>query len=107
MGCLLEIRRLHAGNIEGGSVKPTEHAAENETTGVIWLPPAGTTGLTQRRNLIQLFRERLSEKKMCTRQSRKVKWDMNNTLLFPINFVEIAVYRVQKRTDKHYLKNSP
>ena len=63
MGCLLEIRRLHAGNIEGGSVKPTEHAAENETTGVIWLPPAGTTGLTQRRNLIQLFRERLSEKK--------------------------------------------
>ena len=48
--------------IEGGSVKPTEHAAETETTGVIWLPPAGTTGLTHRRNLIQLFRERLSEK---------------------------------------------
>ena len=30
---------------------------------------------------IQLFRERLSEK-MCTRQSRKVMWDMINTL-FP------------------------
>ena len=29
---------------------------------------------------IQLFRERLSEK-MCTRQSRKVIWDMSNTLL--------------------------
>ena len=29
--------------------------------------------------LIQLFRERLSEK-MCTRQSRKVMWDMINTL---------------------------
>ena len=28
---------------------------------------------------IQLFRERLSEK-MCTRQSRKVTWDMINTL---------------------------
>ena len=46
-------------------------------------------------------------KKMCTRQSRKVKWDMNNTLLFPINFAEIAVYKVQKTTDKHYFKNSP
>ena len=47
------------------------------------------------------------EKKMCTRQSRKVKWDMNNTLLFPINFAEIAVYKVQKSTDKHYFKNYP
>ena len=28
---------------------------------------------------IQLFRERLSEKK-CTRQSRKVTWDMINTV---------------------------
>ena len=54
--------------IEGGSVKPTEHAAETETSGVIWLPPAGTTGLTHRRNLIQLFRERLSEKK-CARDN--------------------------------------
>ena len=32
---------------------------------------------------------------------------MNNTLLFPINFAEIAVYKVQKRTDKHYFKNTP
>ena len=54
--------------IEGGSVKPTEHAAETETSGVIWLPPAGTTGLTHGRNLIQLFRERLSEKK-CARDT--------------------------------------
>ena len=54
--------------IEGGSVKPTEHAAETETTGVIWLPPAGSTGLTHRRNLIQLFRERLSGKK-CARDN--------------------------------------
>ena len=54
--------------IEGGSVKPTEHAAETKTTGVIWLPPAGSTGLTHRRNLIQLFRERLSEKK-CARDN--------------------------------------
>ena len=29
--------------------------------------------------IFQLFRERLSEK-MCTRQSRRVKWDMINTL---------------------------
>ena len=54
--------------IEGGSVKPTEHAAETETTGVIWLPPAGSTGLTHRRNLIQLFRERLSGK-ICARDN--------------------------------------
>ena len=32
---------------------------------------------------IQLFRERLSEK-MCTRQSRKVIWDMCNTLLLTL-----------------------
>ena len=32
---------------------------------------------------IQLFRERLSEK-MCTRQSRKVIWDMINTLFLTL-----------------------
>ena len=54
---------------------------------------------------IQLFRERLSEK-MCTRQSRKVMWDMINTLflttvqclsglsraVFLTIFLEIAVF---------------
>ena len=65
--------------IAGGSVKPTEHAAETETTGIIWLPPAGTTGLTHRRPYTAISRKVVG-KKMCTRQSRKVKWDMNNTL---------------------------
>ena len=36
---------------------------------------------------IQLFRERLSEK-MCTRQSRKVIWDMINTLFLTTVAVE-------------------
>ena len=36
---------------------------------------------------LQLFRERLSEK-MCTRQSRKVTWDMINTLFLTIVAVE-------------------
>ena len=36
---------------------------------------------------IQLFRERLSEK-MCTRQFRKVTWDMINTLFLAIVAVE-------------------
>ena len=36
---------------------------------------------------IQLFRERLSEK-MCTQQSRKVTWDMINTLFLMIAAVE-------------------
>ena len=36
---------------------------------------------------IQLFRERLSEK-MCTRQSRKVMWDMINTLFLTTVAVE-------------------
>ena len=35
------------------------------------------------RSLIQLLRERLSEK-MCTRQSRKVIWDMINTLFLTL-----------------------
>ena len=37
--------------------------------------------------LIQLFRERLSEK-MCTRQPRKVIWDMINTLFLTTVAVE-------------------
>ena len=37
---------------------------------------------------IQLFRERLSQK-MCTRQSRKVIWDMVNTL-FPVALENIC-----------------
>ena len=36
---------------------------------------------------IQLFRERLSEK-LCSRQSRKVKWDMINTLFLATVAVE-------------------
>ena len=36
---------------------------------------------------IQLFRERLSEK-MCTRQSRKVIWDMIDTLFLTTVAVE-------------------
>ena len=40
---------------------------------------------------IQLFRERLSEKKMCTRQSRKVIWDMPNTLFLTQYTVPVAV----------------
>ena len=39
---------------------------------------------------IQLFRERLSEK-MCTRQSRKVIWDMINTL-FPTLLCSCRAY---------------
>ena len=38
---------------------------------------------TKNNNNIQLFRERLSEK-MCTRQSRKVIWDMINTLFLTL-----------------------
>ena len=39
--------------------------------------------LTSFRPRLQLFRERLSEK-MCTRQSRKVIWDMFNTLFLTL-----------------------
>ena len=65
---------------------------------------------------IQLFRERLSEK-MCTRQSRKVIWDMINTLFlsnllccfplalentFPWPFVPIlSNFFEERRTQNH------
>ena len=41
--------------------------------------PATSEALLNVAENIQLFRERLSEK-MCTRQPRKVIWDMINTL---------------------------
>ena len=39
---------------------------------------------------IQLFRERLSEK-MCTRQSRKVIWDMRNTLFLTLKLSNLLL----------------
>ena len=57
------------------------------------------------RGIIQLFRETLSEK-MCTRQSRKVKWDMTNTLsltLKPTNLLLLLSFS----TRKHKSMGSP
>ena len=49
---------------------------------------------------IQLFRERLSEK-MCTRQFRKVTWDMINTLFLAIVAVEFICQCFPFSTRKH------
>ena len=47
------------------------------------LKGASPLALAKSMYYIQLFRERLSEK-MCTRQSRKVIWDMINTLFLTL-----------------------
>ena len=53
---------------------------------------------------IQLFRERLSEK-MCTRQSRKVMWDMINSLFLTTVAVEptFAAFLLHSQTNFHGL----
>ena len=50
--------------------------------------------------IMQLFRERLSEK-MCTRQSRRVIWDMINTLFLTLqltNLLLLLSFRIRKHT---------
>ena len=54
---------------------------------------------------IQLFRERLSEK-MCTRQSRKVIWDMINTLFLTTVAVK-PTWWLSFSTRKHNIANIP
>ena len=49
---------------------------------IAWLRPERLRTVALSEN-IQLFRERLSEK-MCTRQSRRVMWDMINTLFLTL-----------------------
>ena len=46
---------------------------------------------------IQLLRERLSEK-MCTRQSRKVIWNMTSILLFLSNIFLMLFFSTRKHT---------
>ena len=50
---------------------------------------------------IQLFRERLSEK-LCTRQSRKVIWDMINTLFLTTVAVEPTFVAFLKHSQTHF-----
>ena len=40
--------------------------------------------------IIQLYRETLSEK-MCTQQSRKVKWDMTSTLFLTLKLTKLLL----------------
>ena len=50
---------------------------------------------------IQPFRERLSEKLMCTRQSRKVIWEMINTLRFWRLYLSNLLLLLSFSTRKH------
>ena len=54
---------------------------------------------------IQLFRERLSEK-MCTRQSRKVIWDMLNTLFLTLLLSNLLLL-LSFSTGRHMSMTSP
>ena len=54
---------------------------------------------------IQLFQERLSEK-MCTRQSRKVVWDMSNTLFLTLQLSNLLLL-LSFSTRKHMSMASP
>ena len=50
---------------------------------------------------MQLFRERLSEK-VCTRQSRKVVWDMIDTLFLTIVTVEPTFVAFRQHLQTHF-----
>ena len=52
----------------------SSHSGNLSTTGAFFCPQSGLCEEVR----LHLFRERLSEK-LCTRQSRKVSWDMINT----------------------------
>ena len=54
---------------------------------------------------IQLFRERLSEK-MCTRQSRRVTWDMFNTLFLTLLLSNLLLL-LSFSTGRHMSMTSP
>ena len=54
------------------------------------IPNSKSSNMKSRRLCIQLLRERLSEK-MCTRQSRKVLWDMINTLFLTLELSNLLL----------------